>query len=192
MNSWTLAGSIIGIGLQILLSVQIFTGKVKQNFASWILWATLEIIVAASIISQHGNFLLPASYSLGCMIIALSIIKSKNISWTWFETFIACLAIACMIVWSISNARIATIASTSAVLIAGIPLLIDCYKNPWDNPFFIYSSFLIANALATAGGKNWSVEERLYPASCTGFTILVVIFLARKFWLKHDIKSQCE
>lgn len=184
MTLLTLVGSVIGIGLQILLSIQILVGKTKQNFASWILWAILEFIVAASIISQHGSFLLPATYSLGCMIVVLSIIKSKNFSWTWFETFVACMALACMIIWSISSARIATIASTSAVLIAGIPLLIECYKNPLNNPFLIYFLFLIANILGTAGGKDWSVEERFYPVSCAGFSFIAVIFVARKFLLK--------
>lgn len=187
--SWlTVMGSAIGIAMQIILAIQIFKEKITQNFTSWILWAILEGIITASIISQQGSFLLPATYSLGCVVVSVSIaIRLKIFLWTWFETMIACLAIACMIIWSLSGAWVATIASTSAVLIAGIPLAIDCYKHPRDNPFLIYSCFLIANVLATAGARSWSVEERLYPASCAAFTLLTIIFIGRKFFIKSRL-----
>ena len=189
MNLFIVIGSMIGIGLQILLSIQILEGKIKQNFCTWVLWAILEVITAVNLIIQHGNFLLPALYSVGCMIVALAIIKSKNFLWTWWETFVACMALVCMGIWIISGSRDATIASTTAVIVAGFPLIKDCYKNPSENPFLLFSGFLIANALSTIGGANWSVEERLYPAACTVFTLLVVLLVARKFWRSGEIKS---
>lgn len=191
MSLLTLMGSIVGFGLQILLCIKISKGKIEQNFASWILWGILEAIVAASIIAQHGNFLLPICYSVGCLIIAIAIaVKSKTISWSWFENMIAGLTIICMIVWGIAGDWFATIFSTIAVVIAGVPLLVDCYKNPWGNPFLIYSGFFVANSLSTAGGNEWSVQERLYPAACTIFTILVLLFVVRKFWLTHEVNNQ--
>ncbi len=189
MNKITLAGSIIGIATYVPLCISILRGKVKQNLATWVLWALLDGIAAASIFYQHGNYLLTASFALGSTFASLSIIRSKNFQWTWFETMVASLVVACIITWAVSGAYVATIASTTAVIIAGVPTLVECYKKSWDNPFSTYLSFLIANILGTMGGKEWSVIERFYTASCTVYCFIAVILIARKFWTKPAMQS---
>ena len=194
MNPLTLAGSVIGILVYVPLCYQILKsgGKVEQKFATWILWAILDGIVAASIIYQHGNFLLAAAFSLGSTITAICIFKSRNFRWGWFDSMATVMAIACMVIWAFSGARIATIASTTAVVIAGLPLMWDCYKRPWKNPFFTYAAFMVSNILTTMGGKNWSVEERLYPAVCTIYCCVVTLLIARKFWVSEPELSPLE
>lgn len=190
MSTLSLVASIIAILLYVPLCIQVFSGKVKQNFATWILWAILDGIAAATIVFQNGNFLLPAAYSFGSAAVTLSILKSKSFKWTWFETMVACLVVVCLVVWSASGAKVATVASTMAVLTAGTPQMIEAWKKPWEQPFLIYAGFLISNGLATAGGRNWSIEERFYPASCTILTIVILVFIARKFWLKQRPESR--
>lgn len=184
MSSLTLAGSIVGIAVYIPLCIQLLAGKVKQNLATWGLWALLDGIAAASIMDQHGSYLLPLSYVVGATAVSLSILKSKNFAWTWFETMVTFLVVACIIVWATSGAYIATIASTTAVMIASIPLIGECYREPEKNPFGTYLGFFVANALGTMGGKEWSIVERFYPASCAVMCLLVVLLIARKFWAK--------
>ena len=186
MSELIVASGVVGFGMEIVLCIQILRSNIRQKLATWILWAVLEIIVTTSIIDQRGNFLLPAVYALGNIMVVCCIVKSGIFSWTWFDTFVACMAIACMVVWGISGAKIATIASTTAVLIAGVPFVIACYTNPWDNPFLTYIGFLVTNILGVMGGKDWSVEERLYPVSCAGFGLLALMLVARKFLPKQE------
>jgi len=190
VNSFTLAGIIVGIAVYIPLCIQILSGKTKQNLATWGLWALLDSIAAASLFYQHGNFFLPALYALSSTVISLSILKSKNFSWTWFETMVAFMVVACIVIWAISGAYVATIASTTAVVIAGIPLTAECWKKPEESPFLTYLGFLVANALGVIGGKEWSVTERLYTAACTALCLVVVIFIARRFWRKPELQNE--
>lgn len=190
MSNYTLAGSVIGIACYLPLCLAILRGKVKQNLATWVLWALLDGIAAASIFYQHGNYFLVAAYASGSTVTSLSILRSRNFAWTLFHTMVSLLVLACVIVWAISGAYVATIASTTAVIIAGIPLLIDCYKTPAENPFSTYLGFLIANGLGTIGGKEWSVSERLYPAACTVYCLIAVILVARKFWLRPAVQTE--
>ena len=190
MSKITLAGSVIGIAVYVPLCISILRGKVKQNLATWLLWALLDGITAASIFYQYGNYLLTASFALGSTFTSLSIIRSKNFQWTWFETMVASLVVACIVIWAASGAYIATIASTTAVIIAGVPMIVECYKKPWDNPFSTFFCFLVANILGTIGGKEWSVIERLYPAACTIYCLLIVLLIARKFWIKPEPQSE--
>lgn len=186
MSKLTLASSIVGIAVYIPLVMQILAGKVKQSFATWALWALLDGLAAASIMYQHGSYLLPLSYVVGASAVALSVLKTKDFSWTWVETMTALLVVVCIVIWAASGAYFATIASTSAVMIASIPLIVECYKKPEENPFWTYVGFFIANSLGTMGGKEWSVIERLYPAACAAMCLLIVYLISRKYFRKED------
>ena len=186
MNTFILAGSILAILTYFPLWRQIRNGEVKQNFLTWVLWGTLDVVVAATIIVQHGSFLLPTAYGVGSAITVVFIVKSGNrASWTWFETMVVLLVFASIVIWYFSGSKVATIASTMAMLIGGIPQLIDAFKKPHEMPFLAYSSYFAANCLSVAGGKNWSIEERFYPISAAVFCLFIALLATRKFSQKQ-------
>ncbi len=190
MNTLILTGSILAVLTYFPLWKGIRSGEVRQNLLSWVLWAILDGVVAATIIAQKGNLLLPVTYAVGSTITSFLIIRSgKKASWTWFETMVALLVVVSMGVWYLSGDKVATVASTMAMVVAGIPQLVDAWKKPQDMPFFVFVSYFIANCLSTAGGKNWSIEERFYPAFATLYCFVMLIFSARKLWLKRELKS---
>ena len=135
-------------------------GKVVQNLMTWLLWAALDIIIAASVIYQGGNWPFIVIYVAGCLAVSATVFKSSINPWTRYETLIA---------------------GTIAVVIAGIPQLIDIWKRPEENPFLIYVGFLIGNILSTAAGKEWSIQERFYPVSMVIFCVIFIIAISRKF-----------
>lgn len=191
MNTLVWAGSILALLTYFPLWKQIRNDEVKQNLLTWVLWGALDAVVAATIIVQGGNFLLPVVYAIGSLVTAYFIWKSRNkTTWTWFETMVALLTIASMIIWYLSGGKMATIVSTTAMLIAGGPQLIDAWKKPTEMPILAYSSFFVANCLSTAGGKSWAIEERFYPASAAIFCGLIAAFAARKFWLKPALAKE--
>lgn len=191
MNALVWAGSILALLTYFPLWKQVRNGKAKQNLLTWALWGALDAVVAATIIVQGGNFLLLVVYTIGSTITVYFILKAGNkAAWTWFETMVASLTIASMVIWYLSGGKVATIASTTAMLIAGIPQLIDAWKKPQDMPFLAYISYSIANCLSTAGGKSWAIEERFYPAGATVFCFLIATFAARKFWLKPALAKE--
>lgn len=182
MNFLVWAGSILALLTYLPLWKQIRSGKAKQNLLTWALWVTLDVVVAATIIVQKGTFLLPVTYTIGGSATIVLIWKSGNKAiWTWFETMVASLTIISMVIWYFSGGKMATIASTTAMLIAGIPQLIDAWKKPQDMPLLAYFSFFIANGLSTAGGKSWAIEERFYPLSAAIFCFLIAGLAIRKY-----------
>ena len=164
-------------------------GKTAQNFATWLLWAALDVVLAASVIYQDGNWPFIVTYVVGCIAVAATVFfKSSVVRWTLFETLITILVVICMLVWSISGARNATIAGTVAVVVAGILQLIDAWKKPEENSVLVYTGFLIGNIFSTAAGKDWSVEERFYPATCTFFCVVFIFIISRKFLPSRNMK----
>lgn len=144
-------------------------GRAVQNITTWLLWAALDIVIGASVIYQGGNWPFIAVYVAGCVAVAITIFRSSTVFWTWYETAVAISVFVCMIVWAFSGAWAATVIGTIAVVIAGVPQFIDILKRPWENPILIYIGFLVGNIFSTAAGKDWSVGERLYPASMAFF-----------------------
>lgn len=181
MNNYVVLGATIALVVQLLLCREILSGKIAQSFASWMLWASLDALTAATVIWQSGNYLLPVAYATGSIVVAASIWKSKNYSWTWVETTCVRLACIAIIVWMLCGARYATIVATIAVLIAGWPQLRDAYLRPWESSILFWLGFVTANGLSTVGGKEWSVEERLYPAACTLYCVALTIVTLRKY-----------
>lgn len=193
MNALVWAGSILAILTYFPLCKGIRSGEVRQNLFTWVLWAILDGIAAATIIAQEGegNFLLPVAFTIGSAITSFFIFRSKNkISWTRFETMVALLIVVSMGVWYFSGNEAGTIASTTAVIIAGIPQLVDAWKKPQEMPFFEYVGFSIASSLSMAGGKDWSIGERFFPASVAILCFVIAVLSARKFWLKKEPESR--
>lgn len=175
---------MLALSLYLPLVWQITKRQVTQNLATFILWGTLDAVAAGALIAQHGNWYLPAAYVGGCVLVIASLIYVRTVSWTWFETAISIMVVACIIGWYYSGPRMATILSTTGVVLAGLPQLWDIYKKPKEAPFAIYVGFVMVNLLSTLGGKAWTVEERLYPFACLILCFVVMAFCARKFFLK--------
>lgn len=181
MNALVLAGSAVAILTYFPLWKQIRSGKAKQNLLTWVLWGTLDLVVAATIIVQHGSWLLPMVYAFGSGVTVLIIKRhGDKASWTWFETMVASLVIVSTVVWYLTTDATATVASTCAMLIAGIPQLKDAWRKPHEMPLAAYAMYTLANILCTAGGADWSIKERFYPASAAVFCLLITALSARR------------
>lgn len=183
MNTLTLVGSLIAILTYFPLWNQIRSGQAKQNLLTWVLWGTLDLVVAATIVAQHGNWLLPVVYGFGSGVTVLIIKRHGDKSlWTWFETMVASLVIVSAAVWYLTTDALATVASTCAMIIAGVPQLKDAHQKPHEMPLVAYAMYAVANILCTAGGADWSIKERFYPASAAAFCLAIVLLSLKRFW----------
>ncbi len=181
MNIYILISTVVAFCLYIPLTVQIWRGDVKQNLVSWILWFLLDGIVGVALLVQGGNYVLPLAYSAGCLVTVICILKHREYSWGCFEKLVVILVGICLAIWYFSGPWLATIATTLAVVTAGLPLLADTFKAPDKAPLLIFVGYFFVNTLSTIGGKEWSVEERLYPSANGAFCLCLVLFALRRF-----------
>lgn len=161
----------------------ILKGEIKQNVATWILWVSLDVIALMSIILQKGNYLLLMFYCTCGILVILSLVYKRLFSWSKFESFVLGLVVICLVVWSLSGSRWATIASTIAICISGTPQIRDSWRTPDRTTGMIYMGYVLANSLSFFGGKAWTVEERFYP----GMMVILCITIA---WVSFRKKNQ--
>ncbi|MEK9131565.1 MAG: hypothetical protein AAB447_01500 [Patescibacteria group bacterium] len=155
--------------------------EIEQSFATWFLWALLDLIAALSMLFKGGNYQLALFYTFFGALITGILLYKKQFSWTWLETVISALVVVCLIIWSVSGDRAATVASSTAMAIATIPQLVAAWKKPETagSPY-IWGGYTVANILSFLGGKSWTIEERFYPMVCIGLCVALTVLTCRK------------
>lgn len=171
---------ITGLVPYALLVIGILKGTVKQSFATWILWLALDGIVLRGIIVQHGSPILFSVFTFGTLIVTIVLIVKKQFAWGKFESFVAFLVGVCIAIYLTSGAYMATIATTAALSIAGIPQVIDTYKNPHQTSTTAYLLFTISSLLAIIGADAWTVPDRLPQTNSFGFCIIIMLLSLKK------------
>jgi hypothetical protein len=177
---WHDALKISGGALALLMYVPLIRGTLRnqgagQSFAMWALWAVLDSTVTLSLIVQRGNFWLPLGLATGSVTLAFLLLVKGRFAWSWFETGILVLVLACLAIWKFSGPMWATIATTTAIVIAGIPGMVELWRNPQPVLGRIWAGYTIANLLALWGGTSWNIDERFAPGV---FAVQTVAFVA--------------
>lgn len=126
-------------------------------------------------LKQGANCLVPAVFWVGSTATTITLLVKGRYGWTSFDTFIAVLVLACLVVWFKSGPRRALIMSVIASTIAAVPFVVMTWKDPRSSLIVVNIVFLIGNALALIGAKAWTVEDRLYAvvnvATCSALVI---------------------
>jgi len=172
--------------LALLMIVPLVASAIRQNgagqsLAMWALWALLDTTVTVSLIAQGGNFWLTAGFTLGSLVLAGVLLVKGRFFWSWVESLIAALVVVCLVIWKLSGPQVATVATTVAIVIAGVPGMIELWRSPQRAQALVWAGYTAANLLALVGGTAWSLEERFAPAVFAVQTLgLTIIGLRRK------------
>jgi hypothetical protein len=161
----------------------IWTGKLKQSFATWILWVILDCIALGSIIAQKGeNTFVLTCYVFGGTLVWLSLLYKRQFKWGVKEWLTLGLVVLCMAIWKVSGAWWATIASTFAVCVSGIPQFIESNSDPKQDKVtgYIYIGCTLVNILYFLAGKNMSVEDKFYPSMMVPLCLAIAIAALRR------------
>ena len=167
-----IAGGLLALLLFIPMIVGILkTGALGQSCASWLLWGALDAVLAASLFERQGNYQLPLGFTIGDIALVVLLLAKGKFQWGRFETGILALVIGCVVAWKLGGSKIAAIASTLGVCVAGIPGLIAMWREPQRNVGTVWAGYVVANGLSFFGGTSMTVEERLAPAMFAAYSL---------------------
>ncbi len=193
MNSFILAGGVVAAVTYVFLCIGVVMGT-PQSFPTWILWAFIDVIAAISIASKGGSFLLPAVYAVGSVFVSIAILVTfRKFEWTWIETMIAGLVVACLVIYGIFGGIIGTVTATISVGIAGVPQFGEFWGKPEKNSWqvlVVYLGFLASNFLTALGSKEISIQDIYYPLFCTITCAGVVYAIGRGVILKRKLSQE--
>ena len=173
------AGGVLVLLLFIpLLVVAMKDDGAGQSFAMWLLWTVLDAILTVSLFQQHGNYLVPLGFAVGDAFMAALLLFKGRFVWGRFETVILALVLGCLAGWKLGGPATATVAATLGICIAGIPGLVELWKNPQRNVGHLWAAYVLANGISFWGGRAMTIEERFAPGVFAAFSLLM--FLASR------------
>jgi len=176
-----IAGGISALALFVPMAAGVVReGGTGQSCATWLLWAGLDAILTASILRQHGNFLLPLGFAIGSAGMTLLLLVKGRFAWGRVESFTLVLVLGCLGGWGLGGARTATLAATTGICVAGIPGLVELWRNPQRAVGNLWGWYVLANGLAFLGGTAMTVEERFAPGVFAVFSLLMFIASRKK------------
>jgi hypothetical protein len=175
-----ITGGIGALALFVPMAVEVVKdGGAGQSFATWMLWAALDTILTVSLFLQHGNYLLPLGFAAGGIALTTLLLVKGRFAWSRMDSVILVLVFGCLIGWKLGGAKTATVAATLGICLAGIPGLIELWRNPQRKVGNIWGWYVLANGLAFLGGTAMTLEERFAPGVFAAYSLLM-FFASRR------------
>jgi hypothetical protein len=179
-NFLKIAGGLGALVLFVPMAVEaIKDGGAGQSFATWLLWAALDTILTISLFQQHGNYLLPLGFAVGSATLTSLLLFKGRFAWGHMESVILALMLGCLIGWKLGGAKTATVAAALGICLAGVPGLLELWRNPQRKVGNIWGWYVLANGLAFLGGTAMTLEERFAPGVFAAYSLLL-FFASRK------------
>lgn len=169
-----LLAGLLGLCAYIPLTIGIVRETTRQSFAAFLLWGFLDSIAMVSAILQKGNYWLAASNVAGTFCIATLLLIKKQFEWSVTETVTSLLVVVCLCIWYSAGNTVAIVASSLAVVIAGIPQMAHTMRHPQHTPVPVYLLWVVANAVSLVAGRDWSIEERFYACCALALCVAIV------------------
>ncbi|MGC3944885.1 MAG: hypothetical protein QM762_10280 [Chryseolinea sp.] len=172
-----LLAGIVGFCAYIPLTIGIVNERTRQSFAAFLLWGLIDGVAMVSSILQHGNFWLATSNVAGTFFIAGLLLYKGQFEWSKTETLTSVLVVVCLIVWYLSGNTGAIVASSLAVILAGIPQMLHTMRHPEHTPTAVYMIWLSANTISFFSARAWTIDEVFY-ASCSLLLCAIILAIA--------------
>ena len=186
-----ITGGIGALALFVPMAVEVIKdGGAGQSFATWMLWAALDTILTVSLFLQHGNYLLPLGFAAGGIVLTTLLLAKGRFAWDRMDNVILLLVLGCLIGWKLGGAKTATVAATLGICLAGIPGLVELWRNPQRKVGNIWGWYVLANGLAFWGRTAMTVEERFAPGVFAVYSLLMFVASRKPGAAKPPLPAQ--
>lgn len=170
-----------GIGALLICGPVIY--RISQgdvfNPASFFLWSALALVSTIVLVrAKKGGHVLIAGYFLSDLIIGICAYRQTGqMKMEAFEWFVLAITATCTIIYLIcelrGNLRPAVISNAAALMMAGMPQLIDFIQHPHQTSFVICGLYMLINVLGFYGERTFN-GKLIGGLSIIYWTVIIV------------------
>lgn len=177
-----IVGGAIGFSAYLVGIYYIIRQQKYPSFASYALWATLDGIMLyhAAQNPEGANLPIIAGFTIGSAVTAIILLAKGKFSWGKTEWIVTFLIIVCLYVKYNYSHNTMTIATATALMLAGIPLLLDTWKKPDTVPTRVWGIFAVGSIIAFFGKTSWALDEWLFSGTSAIYTTVIVLLSRRE------------
>jgi hypothetical protein len=177
-SPWLYIGAGFEVIVLLVFAVQVGRRKIPPtSSASWVMWLAMDSLILAATLAAEKPPWLALSYVVGATIVTVVLFFVGKWTWTFRDTFCAvCMTIA-TIVWQTTSAEYGVFAEVSAMVISGIPILLNMLRAPARKTFLVWFGTACACVL-TLFGSDGTLAGIVLPWGSliyNGFMALVVL-----------------
>ncbi|MEW6035722.1 MAG: hypothetical protein AB1529_03860 [Candidatus Micrarchaeota archaeon] len=161
----------------------ILAKKTTPNRATWLIWAVLGIIIAASYYSAGAreSAWVPIAYAVGLVFVAGLSLRYGEGGWTPLDLFCLAGAAIGLLLWALTSEPLFALYLTIAVdALGGVPTLKKAHERPESEDRLTWLMFLAANTLNLFAIGEWTVAIASYPVYVFILSLAMSALLARQ------------
>jgi hypothetical protein len=182
-----MSSGVILCGANILYLIAIIKGTTRPNRATWLMFATVSLVIAASYRDLGAGPTLYAAIgaAAGTMAVAaLAIWYGTGGNSTLDRICILAGGLSLLIYFLSSNSLLTLIASLAIDAAAVTPTIKHAIEAPDEEDLLAWNLTLLGDILAGIAINAWTVEIALYPLYMVAINGLVVLLLYRPLFRK--------
>lgn len=161
-------------------TVQLLCHKAPPTgLASFMMWTVLDTLLLVNTIRNGQPLWMPLGWVLGAGSVTVALCIRGTWHWTRRETLSLIGAVLAATVSMLTSGRWGLVASLTAMMAAGTPILIDNLKVPVRATFMVWFTTVIACILSLLG-SDWSFDGTILPWASLVYNGAMSIIVLRK------------
>ena len=172
---------ILIIGAYIPLFLRVWNRTAQPNIATFTLWIVTGVCAVTTTIFSGGETpYVGLGFIISNFLLIGLLLKTRSWSWGRKENIALTVVVVSVIIWFVTDATYGLYAIVLGnYLGAGVPSLIDAYKNPQKTQVLIWFLFSLASFVNMLVITNTAFESYVYPFAALVFNALVALAHAK-------------
>lgn len=142
----------------------ILKGKTKPQKASWIIWLTVDLLVAVAMVKQGVMNGQMAGAILGAGSVVILAFKYGEAGWRSLDKACLSLAVVGIVLWNVlDSAFLGMMISLGIIFIGAFPTFKRAWKAPETESKLAWTLFWVSCVFALLAVPTWTVEHAAQP-----------------------------
>ena len=156
----------------------ILKGETKPSKASWVIWATLDIITLAGMYAEgtvNGQILAAV---LGASTVTVLAMRYGAPGWTKLDKFCLVGAILGIGLWQVfSSPVLGIVTSLSVIFLGSIPTFVSAWHDPSKEDRTGWTFFWLSCIAAVSAIPSWTLADAAQPITFLGIESIMMYLL---------------
>lgn len=158
--------------------VSILHRATRPAKATWIIWASLDIITLLSMYAKGAVNGQIAAVTLGTSIVAILALRYGTPGWTKLDLICLGGAVVGVVVWQwFGNPTLAIVTSLSVIFIGSVPTFVSTWHDPSKEDKLAWTIYWFSCIAAVAAIPAWSLPHAAQPLTFFAVTAIMMCLL---------------
>ena len=164
----------------------ILRGETRPSKASWMIWATLDLITIAGMFAKHAINGQIIGATVGAWVVFTLSLKHGVPGWTKLDKL--CLAGGALgiLLWqAFSSPVMGIVTSSAAIFMGAIPTFKSAWHKPENEDRVAWTIYWLSCVVALAAIPHWTLADAAQPVVFSINETVVMYLLWLRPWLVH-------